>query len=42
MLDSILHIFGMCPDHLTHINFLDAPYQELLNFINYIKSVYKK
>jgi len=26
MIDSLLHLFGFCPDHATHINFIDYAY----------------
>ena len=37
MIQQLLHLIGLCPDHMTHLNILDVPYQEFLNFLNSIK-----
>jgi len=42
MFQQLLHLMGLCPDHLMHINFLDAPWQDLMHFFNSIKSFFKK
>jgi hypothetical protein len=42
MIQSILHIIGICPDHFNHVNLFDIPYQEILNFINQVKLPLRK
>ena len=31
MIQQLLHLIGLCPDHFTHANILDAPLQDLYN-----------
>jgi len=42
MFEAFLHLIGLCPDHFNHINFLDAPWQDLLMIFNQIKSIFRK
>jgi hypothetical protein len=42
MIESLLHFFGFCPDHFSHVNMIDAPWQDILNFFNQIKSIFRK
>jgi len=30
---QILHMIGLCPDHFSHFNLFDMPWQDILNFI---------
>lgn len=42
MMEAILHMIGLCPDHFNHLNMVDAPWQELLNIFNQFKSIFRK
>jgi hypothetical protein len=42
MLQTILHMLGLCPDHFNHINLLDMPWQDILNFFNQVKAYFRK
>jgi hypothetical protein len=42
MWQLITHAIGFCPDHFNHINMIDAPWQEILNFFNQFKSIFRK
>lgn len=36
MLETLMHLFGFCPDHFAHFNLLELPLQDLSNFVNNI------
>jgi len=42
MFETFLHFIGFCPDHFSHLNILDVPWQDLINFFNSFKSFLKK